>query len=1087
MQIELLCTHCLQKTKQRFSWNLVLAGLPILLLWGVLLLGPTAKTAQAQTGDGATAIFLPIISNGELETSSDFAPTTSTELAGGTVAFDSMVIPAGVTVTVTGPISIVVTGPISVAGALIADCDAITLTGQDAVTILGVVDNRCADTSDEPGGLTIQADGVLQIGDAENAALIESSGDIYTSNDPSLTTWEFDVLPEQRSATLLPPVCAAEASRLWDSTTAESPSEIRFYADGADPDGGPVQFAWDFGDGSAPASGEDIRHSYTVSGTFTVTLTATDNDNQRCTATLGVNIDDGDSIPELPAVQIAPVALVVAAGEEAEIGVAAIDAQDEPLTYTWDFGDGTNATTITGTHTYTTAGRYTVTQTVRDGDGNQRTALTALYVYTPTEETTSAAVPAAVCPPLVPASSILVNQVNVPNPPAAAAGRDGRSRTHLWRGNIIINNGVQIFGQDGGDGQNRNGNGTVRGQAGGDGGGIRFSVRGTLTVCGGVVLQAGDGGIGGNATATGTPGQNVRAYGGDGGRAGSHALFEATGGIDFEQPGVTIDGGYGGDGGEATASGGDGQDRCNTAQDGGNARAYGGEGGVASKQAIARGRVTNTRNATLDGGLAGDGGDATANGGDGGHALNCPGRADGGEAGLAYARAGEGGNAYLTGRWRRYTVAAMAFTAGDGGMATAVGGNGGDGTAVPAAACAATTATGGDGGNSTALGGKGGRGRINGDGESGEATGGNGGAATATGGDCTNCADGGNARATAGDGGNALARVGDPAPAGDVTDATAGNGGEANATGGKGGDCPTCPAGDAGAGGNATATGGDGGNARGTGTKQGGDGGDGDAIGGEGGEGATCCTPPMQGGDGGDGGAATSRAGDAGNPGGMDGGNATSGGDGGDGGDGNGPGNGGSGGDGNGTPIDIMDGLAGAPGELCPVPTPTPTTTPTATPTPDDPVGPTATPTPTVTVTPTVVEEPVITGIDTSASMTETTSSQPITIVVKLLDERGGVVDDPAFVRVELLIRQEDNPSSEQRVTAEYIGDGCYIYVIGFELPGTYIVIPIAVRNDNGDELQGQPIQVFVIQPPPARTMTKPPALPVVWWRRWFG
>lgn len=1063
------------KRRQRTLWTTVLIA-----LFTAMLLFTTAQAqegAQPNVDPQATdlVVYLPFIAAGNAPAAAgnDFTPTTNTELAGGTLTFETFTIPAGITVTLGQSTTLQIDGDTVVNGALIADCIPLTINGQGNFAITGAIDNRCTDENAQPAPLKIVVSGTLQIGTGDQPAQIESSGDLIISNAPTLRDSDFNLLPEQQSAGPMAPVCSAVADTIWETTFPDDPGAIRFFAEGIDPDGGSVTHRWDFGDGTPETSGADLLHTFTLTGTHTVTLTTTDDEGDTCHATLGINIENGtiEQLPTQPAVQMQPIDLVVAVGEVVSFTATAVDSQDETLTHTWSYGDGTIDTVVTGTHSYATAGRYEVGLTVADSNDENQQANAWLYVYEESQPNTpfmaagnTAAAP--ICGVANPAGVNVINPAQITNPPQAGAGKDGANRTWRVRGNTMIARGVQIYGQDGGDGADQNRVGTARGQRGGDGGGIRVQVAGELTVCAGVTLWAGHGGDGGDATATATPGNSARAIGGRGGNAGRETLFVASRGITFEEATVTIDGGDGGDGGTATATGGNGQDKCTTAQDGGNATAIGGHGGRASKAAIARGRVTGTANATLAGGLGGFGGAADATAGNGGNA-DCAGTAHGGDAGYAYARAGNGGHAFLSGRWRVYTVAPTAYQAGDGGEATATGGKGGIGTAT-GAACSAATASGGNGGFARAQGGNGGRGRHDGEGSAGKATGGNGGDSKATGGDCTLCKDGGDAKAAGGNGGNSEAKAGRRTPAATQAQSIAGHGGDATAQGGRGGDCPECPGGKGGNGGEAAGTGGDGGNARGSRvTKVGGNGGEGDATGGEGGDGAECCGPPhLQGGNGGDGGKAISRAGAAGTPGGNVGANATKGGDGGDGGDGIGIGVGGAGGLGDGKPVFIPNGFPGLDGELCPVPTPTPTIddpTPQPTATVGDPTPiPSETPMPTETPTPDPTTPPVERIVVTTAA-TRIAPGQPIDVIVKLEGPNGEVVDAPEFFELVLQVMSEFNPTGIT-LPVEYIGDGCYRVIFILEQPDQYWLQAILHRLDNNTFLQSEPLLIEVIE-----------------------
>jgi PKD repeat protein len=911
-----------QRNPARTGWSrgvfLLGAVILLLLLYTLVFRAARAYSAAARAPTADTKIHLPVVWRG-----GPFYPTSDTQLPGQVYHFSEINIPAGITVTVTGDVSLYASGLITITGNLVGDCHLIEIYGQSNISITGKVDNHCTTSTPDPGDLVIHTrNGNLAIGTGDTPAALQTSGSLDVANAPDLQDWEFDVLPDQRSNTLLPPVCSASADTLVDTVVSGFPVEVAFFGEGADPDGGPVTYHWSFG--AAMASNErDPVHAFTSWGAYDVILTVTDDEGETCRASLRIVLDDGDlNIPDDPAVWAGPHELVAPVGQALLFSEGSLDPQGGDVTYHWEFGDSLTSTVEAPTHTYTLAGRYPITLTIIDDGGYPSVATASIYVY-PVPAARHSVGNAPVQGNCVIPGPNVFNVVYNGNIPPAAAGADGRSARFRGRGDIFLGGGVSIQAQDGGNGINRVGAGVVQGGRGGRGGSLQILVEGHLTVCAPAVLSAGSGGNGGTATSTTPAPGKALARGGNGGQAAHLLRIEATQGIEFQAPFggvVALKPGSGGNGGAATATGLNGDPDCPTGDPGASARATGGNGGKASKVAIVVGNVIGLGTIEIQGGLGGHGGAGGATAGDGG-AATCPGSATGGAGQPAEARGGQGGEAKLSGAFAAFGLAPDAFTAGDGGAATANGGQGGAATATPPGACQAATAVGGAAGKATAYGGHGARGRINGNGDDADATGGQGGSANATGGDCNNCGNGGDAIATGGRGGDALARYGRKggAPAADgAANANGGDGGLGTALGGRGGDCPTCPAGKGGDGGIATATGGMGGNATGNGANTGGDGAAGDATGGRGGDGADCCGEPLApGGNGGKGGDAFSTAGNAGAPGGVVGGNATRGGNGGDGGDGKPPGVHSNGGLGTGTPVDIPDGAPGLDGLLC--------------------------------------------------------------------------------------------------------------------------------------------------------------------------
>jgi len=141
---------------------------------------------------------------------------------------------------------------------------------------------------------------------------------------------------------------------------------IRFDATASsDRDGDPLTYFWNFGDGTT-GTGPTPTHAYARSGVYTVSLV--------------VNDGSVDSTPparaQVTVTNTAPVALLSGPASAFKLtaltwnGAASSDANGDTLSYGWNFGDGSSATTTTPstTHGYASVGTYRVTLTVNDGE-----------------------------------------------------------------------------------------------------------------------------------------------------------------------------------------------------------------------------------------------------------------------------------------------------------------------------------------------------------------------------------------------------------------------------------------------------------------------------------------------------------------------------------------------------------------------------------------------------------------------------------------------------------------------------------------------------------------------------------------------
>lgn len=133
----------------------------------------------------------------------------------------------------------------------------------------------------------------------------------------------------------------------------------------------PVAVTWDFGDGST-ATGLTATHSYSSGGTYTVTVTA---NNGRATDTATCTVTVREPVPaSIISINASETRFELC--EPVEVDFTANVDGDTPITYSWNFGDGTTGSGQNVSHTYTEPGTYTVTLTASNEAGTDTQSIT---------------------------------------------------------------------------------------------------------------------------------------------------------------------------------------------------------------------------------------------------------------------------------------------------------------------------------------------------------------------------------------------------------------------------------------------------------------------------------------------------------------------------------------------------------------------------------------------------------------------------------------------------------------------------------------------------------------------------------------
>ena len=169
-----------------------------------------------------------------------------------------------------------------------------------------------------------------------------------------------------------------------------------------------VSYDWSFGDG-ATGSGVTATHFYSLAATFNVTLTVTDSIGVVALKTTAVTVA---SSPPTASFVFSPLDPTTATSVQFNAGTSTPASGRTIESYAWNFGDGSTATGVTTSHTFTVAGSYDVVVSVTDSDGETGTAtasvlvtdagstgteddpdvLAAIFVFSPTAPTTATTV-----------------------------------------------------------------------------------------------------------------------------------------------------------------------------------------------------------------------------------------------------------------------------------------------------------------------------------------------------------------------------------------------------------------------------------------------------------------------------------------------------------------------------------------------------------------------------------------------------------------------------------------------------------------------------------------------------------------------
>lgn len=165
---------------------------------------------------------------------------------------------------------------------------------------------------------------------------------------------------------------ALTASASANPTSGVAPLSVTFTGSGS---GGapPYTYSWSYGDGSS-GTGAATSHTYASVGNYSATLIVTDSSGAKSTQSVAISV-----LASLPPLVVQVTGSPTSGAAPLSVAFTATTTSGtSPYTGTWDFGDGSTGSGMSASHSYSVAGSYKATVTVKDSSG--RTGQASTYV-----------------------------------------------------------------------------------------------------------------------------------------------------------------------------------------------------------------------------------------------------------------------------------------------------------------------------------------------------------------------------------------------------------------------------------------------------------------------------------------------------------------------------------------------------------------------------------------------------------------------------------------------------------------------------------------------------------------------------------